>query len=177
MYYFGQDAQRGDNFGVGFPTAGVWPILNPDTEVAPPADTSGATYNVTNEGASAYIFSGNGLNNESNPDLTLKRGETYEFIVDAPGHPFLIKSVQSTGTGDTYNDGVTNNGAVSGTVVFTVPNDAPDTLFYNCEFHSPMTGTLTIINWKRKLQFISFEPRVSTLGFQWCSKTYPKDIE
>lgn len=143
LYYFGQDAQRGDNFGVGFPVAGVWPILNPDTQIAPQAG-GGASYDVTNQGASAYIFNGSELSDASNPDLTLKRGETYEFIVDSPGHPFLIKSVQSTGTGNTYDTGVTNNGTASGTVVFTVPNDAPDTLFYNCEFHSPMTGTLTI---------------------------------
>ncbi|TMU55134.1 hypothetical protein [Flagellimonas algicola] len=143
IYYFGQDAQRGDNFGVGFPEAGIWPILNPDIDVAPQAD--GATsYDVTNQGATEYIFNGSGLSDASNPDLTLKRGETYEFVVAAPGHPFIIKSVQSIGTGNAYNDGVTNNGAATGTVVFTVPNDAPDTLYYNCEFHSPMTGTLTI---------------------------------
>ncbi len=146
LYYFGQDAQRGDNFGVGFPVVGVWPILNPDTEVAPDAGGGSKVYDVTNQAASAYILSGEGLNNAVNPDLTLKRGETYEFNVDAPGHPFIIKTIQSTGTGNAYNDGVTNNGEASGTVTFTVPNDAPDTLFYNCEFHSPMTGTLTIID-------------------------------
>lgn len=144
LYYFGQDEQRGDNFGVGFPAAGIWPILNPDTEDAPDAGGGTIVYNVTNQAASAYIFNGNGLTDAVNPDLTLKRGETYEFNVDAPGHPFLIKTVQSLGTGDTYDDGVANNGAVSGTITFTVPNDAPDTLFYVCEFHSPMTGTLTI---------------------------------
>ncbi len=146
LYYFGQDAERGDNFGVGFPVAGVWPILNPDTETAPDAGGSNKVYNVTNQAASAYIFSGEGLNNAVNPDLTLKRGETYEFVVDAPGHPFIIKTVQSIGTGNAYNDGVTNNGAASGTISFTVPNNAPDTLFYICEFHSPMTGTFTIID-------------------------------
>ncbi|MEO1013153.1 MAG: hypothetical protein AAFX53_17800, partial [Bacteroidota bacterium] len=35
VYKFGQDAQRGDNFGVGFPRPGVWPIINPDTPEAP----------------------------------------------------------------------------------------------------------------------------------------------
>ncbi|WP_299536773.1 hypothetical protein [Ulvibacterium sp.] len=146
LYYFGQDAQRGDNFGVGFPAAGVWPIVNPDTEVAPNAGGSTKVYEVTNQGASAYILSGEGLDNAVNPDLTLKRGETYEFNINAPGHPFIIKSVQSTGTDNAYNSGVTNNGEASGTVTFTVPDDAPDTLFYNCEFHGSMTGTLTIVD-------------------------------
>ncbi len=102
------------------------------------------SYDVVNSGASAYVFTGEGLTNSSNPNLTLKRGSTYTFNVTAPGHPFLIKSVQSTGTNNTYDNGVTNNGAVSGSVTFTVPADAPDTLFYNCEFHLSMTGTLTI---------------------------------
>jgi Cu/Zn superoxide dismutase len=105
---------------------------------------SSNAYDVTNSGASAYVFNGNGLTNSQNPDLTLTRGETYTFAVSAAGHPFWIKSSQSTGAGDVYNSGVTNNGAESGTVTFTVPADAPDTLYYICQFHGSMTGTLTI---------------------------------
>ena len=108
--------------------------------------TTTTNYDVTNSGASAYVFNDSGFSNENNPNLTLKRGETYTFSVTAPGHPFLINSVPGTGTSNTYNSGVTNNGAVSGTVTFTVPSDAPDTLFYNCEFHGSMTGTITITN-------------------------------
>ncbi len=104
------------------------------------------SYSVGNSGNSAYLFTGEGLENESNPDLTLKRGATYEFDMNTPGHPFLIKTVQTLGTDNAYNDGVTNNGGVEGKVTFTVPMDAPDTLFYICEFHAGMTGTLTIID-------------------------------
>ncbi len=35
LYYFGQDEDRGDNFGINFPSAGVWPIANVDTAPAP----------------------------------------------------------------------------------------------------------------------------------------------
>ncbi len=35
LYYFGQDAQRGDNKGVSFPAPAVWPIVNLDTPEAP----------------------------------------------------------------------------------------------------------------------------------------------
>ena len=147
LYYFGQDQERGDTYGVGFPVAGVWPIINQDTEVAPaPEETVAATYDVTNQGASAYIFNGGNLENAENADFTLQRGETYEFVVNAPGHPFLINAVQGTGTENTYDEGVTNNGATQGTITFTVPDTAPDTLFYNCEFHSAMTGVFTIID-------------------------------
>ena len=106
--------------------------------------TESKTYDVVNNGASAYVYNGEGFSDASNPDITLKRGSTYTFNIDAPGHPFLVKEVQGTGTANLYNEGVTNNGAISGSVTFTVPMDAPDTLFYNCEFHGSMTGTFTI---------------------------------
>ncbi len=102
------------------------------------------TYDVTNSGASAYVFNGEGLSDSSNQDFTFQRGGTYTFNVNTPGHPFLINSVQGTGTANTYDSGVTNNGAVAGIITFTVPSDAPDTLYYNCEFHGSMTGTITI---------------------------------
>lgn len=108
------------------------------------AGAESKTYNVTNSGASAYIFNGAGLSNSSNPNFTFKRGSTYTFNVNAPGHPFFIKTVQGTGTGDAYSSGVSNNGAVSGTITFTVPTNAPNTLYYNCEFHGSMTGTITV---------------------------------
>lgn len=146
LYYFVQDEARGDNYGVGFPAPGVWPIVNPDTELAPEPEMETVAYSVTNNAAASYIFNGGGLNDSVNPDLTLTRGETYEFDVTAPGHPFLIKSVQSTGTDDTYTTGVDNNGVSEGKLTFTVPMDAPDTLYYICEFHSPMTGTLNIVD-------------------------------
>jgi hypothetical protein len=109
-----------------------------------PGGAESKTYDVTNSGASAYIFNGEGLSNSNNPDLTFKRGGTYTFNVDIPGHPFFINTVQGTGTANTYNSGVTNNGAVSGTITFTVPTNAPNTLYYNCQFHSSMNGTITI---------------------------------
>lgn len=144
LYYFGGDENRGENFGVGFPVAGVWPIVNLDTEPAPEAESTGKNYDVTNQGATAYVFDGEDLSNVTNPDLTLKRGETYEFNLNVPGHPFFIKTEQTLGTGETYDNGVTNNGSSTGTITFTVPDTAPDTLFYICEFHSSMTGVLTI---------------------------------
>jgi len=52
--------------------------------------------------------------------------------------------VQGAGTGGTFDEGVTNNGATSGTLTFTVPADAPSTLFYDCSIHPAMTGLLTI---------------------------------
>ncbi len=108
--------------------------------------TDSINYDVTNTGTTAYVLNGGDLSNASNPDLTLTRGMTYTFTVNASGHPFFIKTVQGNTNANAYNNGVTNNGAENGTVSFTVPMDAPDTLYYNCQFHSVMTGVLTIID-------------------------------
>ena len=100
----------------------------------------GDTYTVTNSGASAYT-----INGSSNPTLTLYRGFTYTFNVSASGHPFWIKTSQTTGTGNAYSTGVTNNGIDVGTITFVVPSDAPATLYYICQFHSSMVGTINVL--------------------------------
>jgi hypothetical protein len=76
-----------------------------------------------------------------NPGLVLYRGLTYQFSVNAPGHPFRI-STSVGGVG--YPVGVTNNDMMEGILTFTVPMDAPNTLFYYCTVHAPMQGVLTI---------------------------------
>ncbi len=100
-----------------------------------------SVFSVTNNGSISYI-----INGSSNPDLTLTRGQTYTFNINATGHPFWIKTSQVTGTDSSYNNGVTNNGRDSGTLTFTVPNDAPSTLFYICQFHSSQVGRIIIIS-------------------------------
>ena len=99
------------------------------------------SFNVTNFGSSAYTVGGS-----NNPSLTLTRGETVTFNVSAFGHPFYIKTVRTTGTSNAYNDGVTGQGVTSGTLTFVVPIAAPNTLFYQCSVHSPMGGTLNIVD-------------------------------
>ncbi len=101
----------------------------------------GPNFTVTNQGLSDYLIDG-----VADPDLTLVRGCTYTFDIDAQGHPFAIKTQQVPGPANTYDEGVTNNGTASGTLTFQVPLDAPDTLFYICQVHAAMTGTLDIID-------------------------------
>ncbi len=104
------------------------------------------TIDITNVGASSYVFNSDDFDDAQDPDLTLKRGTTYTFNISAPGHPFFIKEVQSTSSNDTFDEGVSNNGASDGAIIFEVPMSAPDTLFYNCEFHLSMTGIITIVD-------------------------------
>ncbi len=96
---------------------------------------------VTASGTSAYVIDG-----MQNPTLTFCRGTTYTFMVNASGHPFYIKTVQGTGTANAYTSGVTGNGTTNGNVVFAVPAGAPATLYYDCEIHAMMTGTIHIVD-------------------------------
>jgi hypothetical protein len=98
------------------------------------------TYTVTNVGAGAYSIDGS-----SNPTLNLLRGFTYQFSVNASGHPFWIQTVSGAySSGSIYSSGVTNGGAAVGTITFAVPYNAPSTLYYVCQFHSSMAGTINI---------------------------------
>ena len=104
------------------------------------------TFNVGNNGSSNYTFSDAGNvwfpTTASNPVLYLRRGEIYNFAVNASGHPFEIRV--SNG-GSAYSTGVTNNGAEVGTVIFKVPMSAPATLYYQCTNHSGMGAVINIV--------------------------------
>jgi hypothetical protein len=98
-------------------------------------------FSVVNSGFSAYV-----INGMSNPTLTLTRGVTYVFNIEASGHPFFIKTSFTTGTGNAYTNGVTGNGTTVGTLTFAVPTNAPNQLFYHCSIHAAMGGTVNITN-------------------------------
>jgi len=120
--------------------------------------TGNDTFSVTNSGSSSYL-----IGSSEDPPLNLIRGWTYTFNINASGHPFWIKTAQVTGTGSAYSTGVTNNGTENGTITFAVPLDAPDTLYYICQFHSAMTGTINITDADRKYR-VRIEGNASTGG-------------
>jgi len=77
------------------------------------------------------------------------RGQKYIFSLagSVSGHPFHLQTTDNGGaydSGNLYTTGVVNAGADSGEITFTVPYDAPDTLYYRCQNHSGMGGTVTI---------------------------------
>lgn len=104
--------------------------------------TSDSTSNVINSGTSSYLIDGS-----SNPTLTLYRGVTYTFSINATGHPFYIQTVSGAySSGNVYTSGVTGGGLSVGTLTFRVPLDAPSNLYYVCQNHSMMGGTFLIKN-------------------------------
>ena len=98
-----------------------------------------------NDGTNHYTFTGPGLNGTVNdPALTLVRGQKYIFHNRSSGHPFRIQSTPNGSTGTAYT-GVTNqDGAAPTDIIFDVPHDAPNTLFYQCTAHPDMGGVLHI---------------------------------
>ena len=80
----------------------------------------------------------------SNPEVRIKEGERINFHVDATGHPFYIKTTNTTGTGDLVS-GVTNNGATDGTVTWTPPGGSAGTYYYKCGNHAAMGGVITVV--------------------------------
>jgi len=85
-------------------------------------------FNVTTPDA---FYDINGL--EPNPVLTLVRGKTYTFFINAdPSHPFFINS-----------DGVVNNNIFFGTITYTVPNVASNYIYF-CSIHGFGNQIMTV---------------------------------
>jgi hypothetical protein len=110
--------------------------VNPDC-----AAGDGPIFTVTNNAQSDYV-----INGQNDPGITVVRGCAYTFDITANGHPFYIKTIQGAGAGNAYGDGVVGNGTSNGDLTWTVADDAPDDLFYNCSFHAAMTGEITVID-------------------------------
>ena len=108
-----------------------------------------ASWEIGNDGNDHYSFKGPGLDGGTrfDPDINLVRGQRYIFHNRSSGHPFRIQSTPNGSAGTQYNTGVTNNdGAAPTDIVFDVPQDAPNILFYQCTAHPDMGGKLIIGN-------------------------------
>jgi hypothetical protein len=83
-----------------------------------------------------------------NPTLFLARGQTYSFTVNTTAsHPFYFKTVRSSGSADAYPSGVSATLPVENGTPFTfdVPEDAPESLFYDCGVHLSMAGAIKVV--------------------------------
>ena len=83
--------------------------------------------------------------------MYFRKGRTYKLNLDdsLSGHPFWIQTTDNGGEWDENNDitsGISRNGANSGTITYTVPSDAPSTLYYRCQFHGGMGGQINIVS-------------------------------
>jgi len=118
------------------------------TSITPPSLNAPAVAYTVASGSGVYTFSGTRTGN--NPEIgPLRKGGTYTFNLTASGHPFYLTTDNGTNyvsgayTGE-YTSGVTGSRNQTGSLVFTVPADAPDILYYQCGLHSAMRGTIVI---------------------------------
>ena len=116
--------------------SGVW-SFNIDT-------SESYSLSVTANNSSDYSLSGtdrNGNVSGNDPGLVFNIGDNINFVVDATGHPFYLKTIAGTGSGNLI-DGVVGNGVDDGTVSWT-PTEA-GVYYYQCSLHGGMVGTITI---------------------------------
>ena len=109
---------------------------------------------VTNSGANHYVLNGDDRVTTHvdafDPIVYVNSGDIIEFSLNVSGHPFLIKTAATTGTGDQLpsylgsGSGVLGNGSVSGTVTLYTEGLGGTTLYYVCQFHSGMVGQISI---------------------------------
>lgn len=118
------------------------------SSITPPSLNAPAVAYTVASGSGVYTFSGTHTGN--NPEIgPLRKGGTYTFNLTASGHPFYLTTDNGTNyvsgayTGE-YTSGVTGSRNQTGSLVFTVPADAPDILYYQCGLHSAMRGTIVI---------------------------------
>ena len=142
------------------------------------------TYNISvgNSGSGAYTMTGtdrNGSVSGSNPTITIHRGDTVNFNVNASGHPFYIKtSGASTGTGDQVQyPTASGQGTQSGTVTWSPTQRTPsqtsgDSFKYICQYHGAMTGTIVVKSGSRKRPTIN----VGALDDQYASSTKERKV-
>ena len=124
-------------------------ISNSDTASMTVNSASIAEYtsewNLTADGSNHYIFQGPGFTGSaSDPNIYLVRGQKYKFTNSMGAHPFRIQTTANGSSGTQYNNGVTNNDVSNGTLIFDVPMEAPDVLYYQCTSHGNMGGAIFI---------------------------------
>jgi len=110
------------------------------------SDAVTSRWAVVNNNADHYAFTGpGGLSSSNDPTIYLARGQSYEFDLNASGHPFHIQTSSGAyNASNLYTTGVTNAGAAVGRIKFAIPFSAPNTLYYVCQNHSAMAGTIVI---------------------------------
>ena len=125
-------------------TVGGTIAINPSTTSSSTAASQTWSIDVIAPDSDDYRLSGNDRNGSVSgldPTVTIVLGDTLNFNVDAPGHPFYLKTQSTTGTGNQVS-GATNQGTENGTVTWTP--SATGTYYYICSLHGGMVGTIIV---------------------------------
>ena len=118
--------------------------------------STAAHIDVTHNGSGNYLF--NSHYSGANPTLHLSPGKTYAFHLNIAGHPFFLQTVTGAySSGNPYNTGLTHvaddgtvtTGAnaqlkVSGILYVNTPQGYSADIYYVCQYHSSMQGTIAM---------------------------------
>jgi hypothetical protein len=97
-------------------------------------------YYITNSGSGSYT-----VNGVANGPVEFIKGKKYRIHINASGHPFWIQTVSGAySAGNVYSTGITGNGTQVGHIIVELPQNAPDNLYYACQFHSSMAGEVLV---------------------------------
>jgi len=139
--------------------------LNLKLNVSEPA----VDYYVSNSGTGGYL-----VNGVYNGTINFVKGKKYRIIVNAVGHPFWIQTSYGAYTlADVYSTGVTNAGTDNGSILVELPLSAPDNLYYVCEYHSTMKGTID----SRPDELLDYAPSSAATAYTITSANSAKTTE
>ena len=118
--------------------------------------TMAAPYNTYNISVSAvsssnYILSGtdrNGSVSGNDPTVTVTAGDTINFSISAPGHPFYIKTSYVGGSGSQVTTGTITGtqGTTNSTLSWNTSGVSAGTYYYVCSPHASfgMGGSIVV---------------------------------
>jgi hypothetical protein len=126
-------------------------------------------YYITNSGSGGYL-----VNGVLNGPLNIEKGKKYRVIVNAVGHPFWIQTVSGGySSGNLYSTGITNAGTDNGSILIELPQAAPDNLYYACQYHSSMAGSIN----SRSADLLSYATSSSATTYTVSSANTAKMTE
>ena len=115
------------------------------------ADSEIFKIDVSAEGYRNYILSGtdrSGSLSGNDPTVTVNRGDTIIFDIDASRHPFYIKTEFSRGSGDQVTTGILSGtpGTQNGKLSWNTTGVSAGTYYYVCSPHASfgMGGTIIV---------------------------------
>jgi len=126
-------------------------------------------YYVSNSGTGGYL-----VNGVYNGTINFVKGKKYRIVVNAVGHPFWIQTSYGAYTpADVYSTGVTNAGTDNGSILVELPLSAPDDLYYACEYHSTMKGTIN----SKPDELLDYAPSSAATAYTITSANSAKTTE
>ena len=111
---------------------------NPNNDSSSQTETIEVSVEANSSGSgNVYV-----INGQQKASLELERGKSYKFTYPS-GHPLRISETEdgTHGEGNEYTNGVTKSGDE---ITISLNSSSPNSLYYYCDQHSGMGGSITI---------------------------------